>query len=131
MSPSPHGDFLVVMLSTLVGIRTGPLIVRFLPLAPVTRSRQTAHRSNEHGQSDSISVAEIKKPSSGNGTGPVGARVPFSRFLTFLEVRVMRILCCTSGMPPSNPALPDFIGGAYATSAAAISLVGGEEAAEG
>uniref|UniRef100_A0A0A9FXZ7 Uncharacterized protein n=1 Tax=Arundo donax TaxID=35708 RepID=A0A0A9FXZ7_ARUDO len=32
----------------------------------------------------------------------------------------MRILCCTSCTPPSNPAFPAFIGGAYAVSAAAI-----------
>ena len=42
-SPSPQGDFLVVMWSTLVGIRTGPFNLSCLPLAPFTRSPQTAH----------------------------------------------------------------------------------------
>jgi len=39
--PSPHGDFLVVMWRTLVGILTGPLTLRRLSLAPRTRSAQT------------------------------------------------------------------------------------------
>jgi hypothetical protein len=43
-----------------------------------------------------------------------------------LEERVMRILCCTS-CELSKPILPDFIGGAYATSAAAMAGAEGEE----
>jgi len=50
--------------------------------------------------------------------------------LTFLEERVMRILCCGSSVP-SNPALPDFIGGAYATSAAAMAEWGEAERRSG
>jgi hypothetical protein len=51
--------------------------------------------------------------------------LPFSRFLTLLEERVMRILCCGSCVP-WNPSLPAFIGGAYASSVA-MAAGGGEE----
>ena len=40
--PSPQGDFLVVMCSTLVGMRTGPFTLRLLSLAPLMRSAHTA-----------------------------------------------------------------------------------------
>lgn len=110
-APSPQGDFLVVMWRTLVGIRTGPFNLSFLPLAPVTRSPQTAHK-NHRGSRASSNEPQCSKNK--------GNEIPFSRFLTFLEERVMRILCCGSSTPPSYPGLPDFIGGAYATSAAAI-----------
>lgn len=122
-SPSPQGDFLVVIWSTLVGIRTGPLILRSLPLAPFTRSPQTAQRKTRSVLRFQPNAAGTNK---GNGIhrhatehGLIAAS-PFSRFLTLLEESVMRILCCGSIRPASNPALPDFIGGAYATSAAAM-----------
>ena len=55
--------------------------------------------------------------------------LPFSRFLTLLEERVILILWCTSCVP-WNPSLPAFIGGAYASSLAmAGGGWGGEEAA--
>lgn len=41
-SPSPHGDLRVVMRRTLVGMRTGPLTLSCLSLAPLMRSAQTA-----------------------------------------------------------------------------------------
>ena len=75
-------------------------VLRFQPNAAETNKGNGIHRhATEHG---------------------LIAAVPFSRFLTLLEESVMRILCCGSIMPASNPALPDFIGGAYATSAAAM-----------
>ena len=40
--PSPAGDFLVVMCSTLVGKRTGPFTFNCLSFAPLIRSAQTA-----------------------------------------------------------------------------------------
>ena len=74
-------------------------VLRFQPTAAATIKGNGIHRhATEHGI----------------------AAVPFSRFLTLLEESVMRILCCGSIRPASNPALPDFIGGAYATSAAAM-----------
>lgn len=39
--PSPQGDFLVVMLRTLVGILTGPLTLSFLSLDPRIKSAHT------------------------------------------------------------------------------------------
>merc|ERR1719411_328847 len=44
LEPSPQGVFLVVILSTLVGILTGPLTFRSLSLAPLMRSLQTFSR---------------------------------------------------------------------------------------
>merc|ERR1719422_255458 len=38
LEPSPQGVFLVVILKTLVGIRTGPFTFRSLSLAPLIRS---------------------------------------------------------------------------------------------
>lgn len=45
--PSPQGDFLVVMCSTLVGMRTGPFTFSCLSLAPRIRSEQTARQSEK------------------------------------------------------------------------------------
>ena len=122
------------MWSTLVGIRTGPLIFRSLPLAPFTRSPQTAQRNTRSVLRFQPDAAGTNK---GNGIhrhamehGRLIAALPFSRFLTLLEESVMRILCCGSIRPASNPALPDFIGGAYATSAAAM-VCGSRGAGEG
>lgn len=39
--PSPQGDFLTVRRRTLVGMRTGPLTLRFFSLAPLIKSAQT------------------------------------------------------------------------------------------
>jgi hypothetical protein len=40
--PSPHGDLRVVMRSVFVGMRTGPLCLRFFSRAPRIRSLHTA-----------------------------------------------------------------------------------------
>merc|ERR1712139_647013 len=42
--PSPQGDLRVVMLRILVGMRTGPLHMRRLSLAPLMRSAHTFSR---------------------------------------------------------------------------------------
>merc|ERR1712212_140516 len=41
LDPSPHGVLRVVMRRVLVGMRTGPLTLRLLSLAPLMRSAQT------------------------------------------------------------------------------------------
>lgn len=41
LEPSPQGVFLVVILSVLVGMRTGPFTFRFFSFAPLIKSAQT------------------------------------------------------------------------------------------
>jgi hypothetical protein len=110
------------MLSTLVGILTGPLTLSSLSLAPFTRSAQTVHEHKRKNASEQIHArGEIYEKENESGRKEIHGgeeRVPFSRFLTLLEERVMRILCCGSCVP-WNPSLPAFIGGAYASVAMA------------
>lgn len=66
--PSPQGDFLVVMCSTLVGMRTGPFTFSCLSLAPRIRSEQTAQVNNREllKQSGAVSVLTANTSSSYN-----------------------------------------------------------------
>lgn len=75
LDPSPHGVFRVVILSTLVGRRTGPYTSSFFSRDPLIRS---AHTDSNH--------SHVRQQ-----LGLWSERIPFSRLLTLVLVRVMRI----------------------------------------
>lgn len=102
--PSPQGDFLVVMWRTLVGILTGPFTLRRLSLAPRTKSPQTNHNI---GKSESENVSEEIKSNKIIKQNMNGSKkVPFSRFWTCLEERVILILWICSW----DSSKPGFVG---------------------
>lgn len=84
LEPSPQGDFRVVIFKCLVGSLTGPLTRRSLSLARLTRSVETdddpePQRHQPRGQRY-------------RNDAPLESCSHFSRFLTFLEVKVILIL---------------------------------------
>lgn len=82
LEPSPQGDLRVVWVSTLVGRRTGPLTRSCLSLLRETRSVQT--EKGRRRMSVDRFYAQL--------CDMVVDHSPFSRFLTFLLVNVIRIL---------------------------------------
>ena len=118
--PSPQGDLRVVILSTLVGRRTGPFTFRCFSFAPWISSSHTAsatqvsdsHRARQSccthltlsaprilaGRARVWDTAEMHTTS--------GRGAPFSRFFTLREDRVMRMRWIWA-VSSSTPGLPD------------------------
>lgn len=97
--PSPQGDLRVVTRSVLVGMRTGPFTRSPFSFAPRIRSAQTAISKHEtHGQLRTLETPSVHrgwnerpreaKRTLGRSSVPCS---PFSRFLTDLDVNVIRI----------------------------------------
>lgn len=81
LEPSPQGVLRVVILRTLVGMRTGPLTRRSLSLARLMRSVETG---------EGRAAGQTEEQGEGPGTRQQRGDVHFSRFLTLREVSVWR-----------------------------------------